>query len=325
MNNPATATDNTPLISVTVTVYNREDTIGECLRYLSAQEGVRLDVTVVDDGSTDRSPEIAAEFGELFDGFTLLVNEANKGQEYGLNTGFKRATGEFVLTIDSDYYLKNKTALAEAVGFLQSQPDDVIALWGSIYNVGQRYWTMLRHLSMLAGSQKKEIRELDTFSTNIALFRGDLLAEANILMNESLDRCADVEFAGRIIDAGYRAIYFPRLRVWHDHPVEGFGGYLDFLRGYAAGYVESRLSTPGTHFNFVRSMPLFLLLLPLLPAGTTVRKIQNGVEPAVAKYYPLLIPGLFLGQIYFWYRVSRELFNTNTDDMVELSHESIHE
>ena len=56
--------DNTPDISVIIPFYNVEDYIEECLNSVIAQKGVRTEIILVDDGSTDGSVEIVKDFNK---------------------------------------------------------------------------------------------------------------------------------------------------------------------------------------------------------------------------------------------------------------------
>ncbi len=89
-----------PLISVIVVNWNRSALLRACLQSLERQEGVRLEVIVVDNGSEDGSPEmVAREFG----GFTRLIRNAdNRGFCAANNQGIQTARGTFVALLNND-------------------------------------------------------------------------------------------------------------------------------------------------------------------------------------------------------------------------------
>lgn len=90
-----------PRISIVVPIYNVERYLDECLFSLSAQTFGDLEVVMVDDGSTDESPEIARGFAARDPRFRL-VHQANAGLGAARNTGAAHAAGEFVAFVDSD-------------------------------------------------------------------------------------------------------------------------------------------------------------------------------------------------------------------------------
>ena len=91
-------------VDVIIPARNEEDCLGRCLESLVAQQGISFQITVVDDGSTDRTRAIAESFpgvrvlsaGELKPGMTGKVN--------ALVTGAKGSTAEWLLFTDADTY-----------------------------------------------------------------------------------------------------------------------------------------------------------------------------------------------------------------------------
>jgi CDP-glycerol glycerophosphotransferase len=90
-----------PRVSVVVPVYNVAPYLEACLRSLAQQTVTDLEVVLVDDGSTDESPEIAEEFA-AGDGRFRLVRQRNAGLGAARNTGVLHASGEFLAFVDSD-------------------------------------------------------------------------------------------------------------------------------------------------------------------------------------------------------------------------------
>jgi O-antigen biosynthesis protein len=85
-----------PKVSVVVCTYNNEATLRDCFDGLRALEYPDYEVIVVNDGSTDRTDEIAGEYS-----FRLFSTE-NRGLANARNTGLRAATGEIVAYIDAD-------------------------------------------------------------------------------------------------------------------------------------------------------------------------------------------------------------------------------
>ena len=88
-------------ISVVVPVYNVAAYLETCLESIAQQTMTDLEVVMVEDGSTDESPQIAERFAARDPRFRL-VRQANAGLGAARNTGAAHATGEFIAFADSD-------------------------------------------------------------------------------------------------------------------------------------------------------------------------------------------------------------------------------
>jgi GT2 family glycosyltransferase len=87
-----------PLFSVIIPAFNRATLIGQTLQSVLSQEAPDLEVIVVDDGSTDGTPDVVRGFGDR----VKLLHQENKGPGAARNLGLKAATGEYVAFLDSD-------------------------------------------------------------------------------------------------------------------------------------------------------------------------------------------------------------------------------
>jgi len=90
-----------PLVSVIVPVYNVKRFLSESLNSVINQTYKRLEIIVVDDGSTDGSEAICDEFAAK-DSRIRVIHQENKGLSGARNTGLDVMTGEIVAFIDSD-------------------------------------------------------------------------------------------------------------------------------------------------------------------------------------------------------------------------------
>ena len=89
-----------PRVSVVIPVYNRADLIRETLESVLAQTYRDLEVIVVDDGSTDETPEVLASYAH--DTRVRVIQQTNQGEGAARNTGVRAARGEYVAFVDSD-------------------------------------------------------------------------------------------------------------------------------------------------------------------------------------------------------------------------------
>jgi len=96
---PATAQ---PTISVIVPARDEEASLGACLESLVAQTGVSFEIIVVDDGSTDRTREIAQSFSGVRVVDTGPLPRGWTGKNNAMATGAKHARGDWLLFTDAD-------------------------------------------------------------------------------------------------------------------------------------------------------------------------------------------------------------------------------
>lgn len=89
-------------VSVIVPVYNVEKYLKKCLNSLVRQTLREIEILVIDDGSTDRSPAIIAEFQNAFPLKIKSFKKENGGLSDARNYGLDRAIGEFIGFVDSD-------------------------------------------------------------------------------------------------------------------------------------------------------------------------------------------------------------------------------
>ena len=91
-------------ISIIVPVYNTAPWLKRCLDSICSQSYTNLEILCINDGSTDNSAEILAEY-EKKDTRIKVFTQANAGLSAARNTGLQHATGEWITGVDSDDYL----------------------------------------------------------------------------------------------------------------------------------------------------------------------------------------------------------------------------
>ncbi len=95
---------NENLISIIIPVYNAEKYIGRCIDSILAQTHERLEIVLVDDGSTDNSLKICREYAEK-DSRIMVLHKENGGVSSARNLGLEACSGEYIGFIDSDDHI----------------------------------------------------------------------------------------------------------------------------------------------------------------------------------------------------------------------------
>ena len=104
--------------SVIIPVYNAESTICQCLDSLLSQHYSDAEILLINDGSTDGSSKICADYADRFSQ-VRLIEKANEGVSSARNAGLDSAEGDYVVFVDSDDYVSSdffrqiETALSE--------------------------------------------------------------------------------------------------------------------------------------------------------------------------------------------------------------------
>ncbi|MEK6643382.1 MAG: glycosyltransferase [Planctomycetota bacterium] len=119
---PCVSTGDLPRITVVVPVFNEGAMIAETLRHLSMADypPERMEVIVVDDGSTDETWSHVERAAGMWDRFSTgrrieaIRLPTNRGKRHALYEGFRRASGDILITVDSDSFVA-RDALRELV------------------------------------------------------------------------------------------------------------------------------------------------------------------------------------------------------------------
>jgi len=174
-------------VSIIITVYNRERYLSRAIRSALAQHFPKKDfeVIVVDDGSMDRSAQVAADYG---DEIIYIAHERRKGLPSARNTGIRRARGRYVVNLDSDDYIHEDLTYVEHL-HLGLNPH-----WGAVscdYILVDEHE---QHISRISGTNKP-------IACGI-MFRKDLLIAIG-LYDESLEVCEDQDLRLRFLQHYY--------------------------------------------------------------------------------------------------------------------------
>ena len=91
-----------PLVSIIMPAFNGEPYIGAAIRSVLAQSYARWELLILDDGSADRTAEIAEAFEKSDPRIRLFRNPMNLGAAQTRNRGFALAQGEWIALLDCD-------------------------------------------------------------------------------------------------------------------------------------------------------------------------------------------------------------------------------
>ena len=113
-----------PTVSVVMPVYNRSDLVGRAIESILNQTFTDFEFIIVDDGSTDNTPDVVRSYAKKDKRIRFLSYGQNRGVGYARQYGLDAARGEFVAVMDSDD-LSLPDRLAATVRFLRKNPEFV--------------------------------------------------------------------------------------------------------------------------------------------------------------------------------------------------------
>lgn len=213
--------DQLPDISVVITTYNRADLLSATLRGLLAQEaeGVRYEIVVVDNNSTDNTRQVVQSFRAQENPVLRYVFEPRQGVSQGRNTGVAAARASIVAFTDDDvvptpgWVAQIKRAFDEhkQIGFLGGK---ILPEWQSPPPgwLTKDHWWPLALLDR--GDEPFYVNAANPLClpTANAAFRAELLARIGPFSEEFSTR-EDHELLIRLCQAGYQGLYEPNLVV----------------------------------------------------------------------------------------------------------------
>jgi hypothetical protein len=151
-----------PRVSIITPVYNGAAYIGEAIESVLAQTWRDWELIVVDDGSTDATPDILQSF---LDPRIVCIRQENQGEAGARNTGLDRARGEYIAFLDADdLYLPS--ALADLVAYMDGHSDvDVVYSDGIVCDANKR--SLMRLSGVRPGIYTGPVLEQLILSTSV--------------------------------------------------------------------------------------------------------------------------------------------------------------
>ncbi len=175
------------MISVVIPTYNRAQFVKEAIASVLEQTYKDFELIVVDDGSTDETPQVLAAYGDKL----KVLRQENKGVSAARNAGISAAQGEWIAFLDSDDLWK-KQKLEKQVEWLQAHPQVRICHTDEIWiRRGVRVNPMKKHAKP-NGWIFEQCLPLCVVSPSSVLIHRSLF-EKHGVFDESLPACEDYD------------------------------------------------------------------------------------------------------------------------------------
>ncbi len=257
--------------SIIVPVFNRPDEVDELLESLSNQTLKDFEVIIVEDGSTKTCKDVCDKYADIL--VLHYYAKENSGPGQSRNYGAERASGDYLLILDSDVVLHEgyiqavedslKETPAEAFG----GPDAAHPSFTPVQKAISYSMTSFFTTGGIRGGKTK----LDKFyprSFNMGI-RRDVYLQLRGFSKMRFGE--DIDFSYRIVEAGYQPRLFPEAWVWHKRRTD----FRKFFRQvYNSGIAR---------INLEKRHPGTMKLVHLLPTVFTVGVIGLILISAVGR------------------------------------------
>lgn len=224
---------NLPSVSILIPAYNEEDAIAKTIENIVKIDYPRnmLEILVIDDGSRDKTYEIAKKHESKL---VKVFTKKNGGKANAINFGLKRAKNDFVVVMDADS-LPNKDALINCMKYFDEKK--VAAVTAHIMPKRTNLLQKFQHIELMVVNLQRKLQEspniINCTPGPFSVYRKDILMQVGGFDEKNL--VEDVEIAWRLISKGYKirmafdamvdCIYPYSFRMWWKQRTRwGIGG-----------------------------------------------------------------------------------------------------
>ncbi len=183
----------TPALTIVVPAYDAERYLARALDHVAGL-GPDVEVLVVDDGSTDRTAEVAGWYAARYPDTVRVVTQRNGGHGSAINAGLAEARGAYLKVLDADDWLEPAplaAVLATLRGFLDSgRPVDLLVTNVVYEKVGKRTKTVVRYQGALPAGrvigwgQTRRFAKRQYLMMHALTYRTQVLRDAGLVLPE---------------------------------------------------------------------------------------------------------------------------------------------
>jgi glycosyltransferase involved in cell wall biosynthesis len=250
-------------ISVVIATRNRARLLASTLEALAAQDRAAEDweILVVDNGSTDETPDVVRTAGARMSAPVVYVQETRSGKSHALNTAVSRARGDLLLLTDDDVLPSAGWLNAYDRAFRESGADYAAGRIFPLWEADPPRWMSWRLYGVLAVGDGGPLplplgrgvnEQIMPIGANMAVRRHVLESIGG--WNTSLGKLQgtlrtgeDHEFALKMVRAGFRGVYVPEASVLHRVPPDrlrlGYFGRWYFDNGAIVAGLDQEFGT----------------------------------------------------------------------------------
>ena len=202
------------MISVIVITYNRKNELKECIESILNQTIIPDEIIIVDNSSNDGTDKLFLS-GEInHPTIKYYKLDKNLGVAGGRNYGISKSNGDILLFLDDDAVIEPENAFEKVIAKFKEDPSLGVLAFKII-----NYYTK-KIMSEEFPHKDKSLDPDKEFETTYFIGAG------HAIKKEVFDKCGlypddyfygmeELDLSFRILDMGYKIIYFPEIIVWH--------------------------------------------------------------------------------------------------------------
>lgn len=306
-----------PSFSVLIPARNEEKVLPRLFRAVLNQNYPRekLDVIVVEDGSSDGTVKICKEFIEKNKGLVRLIHgDRSRGKPSALNRGLKAAQGDIVAVFDADN-IPEEDALSNAAKYFEDE--SVVALQGRMLTINSEVNMLTKFVSYEEAAWcEAYLRGRDALDLFVHL-RGT----CEFVRREVLERVGgwredylsdDFEMSARLTEKGYRIRYAPDVRSWQESPqglrdmfhqrARWFRGAMEVALSYGRLMRKPSRKTLDAEVTLLAPFVLILSLLSYIFGPLTIYNLGGSILLVISAIgWALLTATIFAGALALLY------------------------
>lgn len=186
--------------SIITPSFNQGRFLTDCIESVLAQSGVEVEHIVTDAGSTDETLEVLSRYDHL-----KWTSEKDDGMSDGINKGFLKATGDWLMWLNCDDYLL-PGALEKVAAFIRANPSADVVHGDCVYIREDK--TVMRRKYDTPVDEWDLLLVGCIIPSTSAFYRREIIA-AGHLLDLSYRNCMDWEYYLRLFRGGYKFAYLP--------------------------------------------------------------------------------------------------------------------
>lgn len=175
------------VLAIGIPSYNGEPYLDRCIpTFIDKELEGKIEVFIVNDGSTDRTREIAEKYAEKYPKIIKVINKENGGHGSAVNAALYASNAKYYKVVDCDDWVDTKE-LIELVKFLETTDADIISNAYNQVNLITGHSELINNYNVQYG-KKYKLEELDIeeiyLSIHSTTYKADLLKKHNIKLQE---------------------------------------------------------------------------------------------------------------------------------------------
>lgn len=287
-----------PLVSICIPTFNYARFLGDAISSARAQSYSNIEIVVIDNCSTDETPEIVEAFARQDPRIRYHRNESNIGMQGNFNCCLRAAAGKYVKFLCADDWLE-PDCVERMVEMLEARSDVVLVACSRELADGN-----MRRQGHLAYAAKSQVRE-GAEVIRRCFFRGNLIGEPTAVMfrtfqaergfSDAYKQIFDLEMWFYLLERGSFAFIPDPLCRLRQHEAQGTRGNLG-----SAKIIADRLrlfkefaAKPYIRPSLLEKMLWDFRMAWLLCRDTRVSENSNGTDVSGAVFFPKILDPIF--------------------------------